>query len=415
MLAIYQRLATVRRLLRVETFLSQRSLSTMIDSTTRTTGSLRIQVRQLDPRHLHGQILKRWQTLLANSQSANTFLSPEFVLPYLEAFPRKQAPLLLTGEDRESGELVGLGVFEPTKGTRALPLPHLLPLHCHHQYRDGMLVSATRAVEFFDSLLKYLTEEQDEWFGIEFRQLLIDQPWALQLRQRAMNYGCSFRLTPRFASPAVHLTALEAAGLEAGWSSSRRKSYRRNRNRVEKLGAVRMRLLTQYADVLPGVERFLKLEHSGWKGAQGTSLLSTPRETEFARKMTRAHARAGNLIVSELWIGDEVAASALNFKAGNQLQAFKIGWNDRFADVSPGVLHEVELIRGLRETYPLLEWADSCANADSYLNGVWTDSQTVGEGLLSASKIARGTGKLMAKIRRLKQWTIRQLRSPEAP
>jgi len=377
------------------------------------TNSVLIRVRELDPLQLHHLFLQRWRQLNQQASHANTFMAPEFVLPCLKHFPRSAPPMLLTGEDLETGELLGLGIFENRTASKALPLPHLGPLKFKHLYRDGMLVAAGREDEFFTALLTYMAEEQDEWFGIEFRNLTVEAPWARQLRVRAVDYGCSFRLTPRFQSPAVQLDRLTETGLESEWSSSRRKSMRRNRNRLEKMGPVNFRIVRQGHSLRKVLDRFLLLEQESWKGELGTSLLCDPRDTSFVREMVERYAAAGNALLSELTVGEEVAATAINLRAGNTCYAFKIGWNQKYADASPGVLHEAELIRTLRQEYPGLTFVDSCANGDSYLKTLWPDQLTIGDGLLAITTLARGTGKLIAKLRKLKRWAGQQLRSAQ--
>lgn len=374
-----------------------------------------IRMQPLMPTQIDSELLPRWRALLERSCTANCFHSPDYVLPYQAACPPARTPWLLTGEDRETGELLGLGLFETTRATKTLPLPHLRALTWNHLYRDGMLVHRDRQDDFFTGLLHYLTEEQESWIGLEFQRLTLEAPWAQRLRERAVEFGCSFRLTPHHQAPAVHLAELGEGSLEQRWSASRRKSWRRNRNRLEKLGPVEFRLLSTPQEVQQGVEHFLQLEHASWKGKQGTSLLSTSQDTQFAREMTQALAHSGNALLSELRVGNEVAACAINMRAGDQLLAFKIGWNERFAEASPGMLHEVELIRTLRKDHPGLRWADSCAQQDSYLKGLWPDSLTVGTGLLSVSTLARGTGKLIAELRRLKQRACRGWFGQELP
>ena len=372
--------------------------------------AIRIRARELDPLQMPHLFLQRWRKLSEHAIMPNSFMSREFVLQCLKHFPRAAPPILLTGEDMQTGELLGLGIFENRTASKALPLPHLGPFKFKHLYRDGMLVADGREVEFLTALLIYLAEEQEDWFGLEFRNLTVEEHWARQLRILAPEYGCSFRLIPKFHSPAVELDRLSETGLESVWSSSRRKSMRRNRNRLEKLGPVQFRIVRQGQELRKTLDRFLQLEQESWKGELGTSLLCDPRDTAFVREMVKRYASAGNALLSELMVGEEVAATAINLRAGNTCYAFKIGWNEKFADASPGVLHEAELIRTLRQEYPELTFVDSCANGDSYLKTLWPDQLAIGDGLLSITTLARGTGKLIGKLRRLKRWAGQKLR-----
>lgn len=354
--------------------------------------------------------LTRWADLAEEACCPNVFQHPAFILPVLHSLSSGAECWLLTGEDRETGQLCGLGLFEQTRASKALPLPHLVPMRSHHSYRDGLLVRKGAEDDFFDALLDFLTIQQEDWFGIELGRMNLDQPWALKLREQAVPYGCSFRLTPKFESPAVDLSALGDETLTDRCSSSRRKSIRKNRNRLAKQGEIGFQLHTEPQAALAAAERFLELEHASWKGERGTSLLSDPHETIFAREMLTSFVTRGNLVVSELTAGEQTAAVAINLKMGDWLYAFKIGWNDEFASASPGMLHELELVEAVRREMPEIRWIDSCAHADSYLSGIWPDRLVMGEGLLSVTTLARGTGKLMANVRKLKHWAAERIR-----
>lgn len=93
--------------------------------------------------------MRRWRQLERECESPNTFLSPDFVLPYLNHHPPQFPLVLLAGEDSVTGALLGLGVFETVRASRTLPLPHLMAFRGKHLYRDGMLVSPGREEEFF--------------------------------------------------------------------------------------------------------------------------------------------------------------------------------------------------------------------------------------------------------------------------
>lgn len=375
--------------------------------------SVTVRVLHLEPHGFYDVFVQRWRDLERECAAPNTFLSPDFVLPYINNHPPQFPLVLLAGEDSATGRLLGLGIFETVRASKTLPLPHLVSYRGKHLYRDGILVAAGREEEFFRGLLTFMCTKQDSWYGIEFRKLMVEENWAKRLRNVAIEYGCSFRLTARHVSPMVCLHDLKGEQLETLWSSSRRKSVRRNRNRLEKYGPVGFRLVTHPRDVSGALRHFLKLEHEGWKGEHGTSLLSCPHDSAFIRELVEKYAAQDDVLISQLTVGDEIAACAVNLRSGNKVYAFKIGWNEKFAEASPGLLHEIELIRALQEYDPTLQYADSCAQADSYIGNVWPDRLVVGEGLLSITTLARGTGKLISQLRTWKHWASERMKSAE--
>ncbi len=362
--------------------------------------------RALTPDELDAELIEKWRQLDLETQVANPFLSPGFVLPYLENQHHYQQPVFLICQCRQDGRLIGIGLFHHIRATKKLPLPHLVPFRCEHALRRGFLIAQGAIPEFLASLLDFMNHQQDRWFGIEFPELRIEQPWVTQLQQQACSngIGCSFRVQAVFNSPVVDLVGLAENGLEDSWSSSRRKTMRRNLNRLHKRGTVEFRMITEAEHIPAALERFLELENSGWKKELGTSLLSRGEDRHFVRKMVSDLAVQQRVFISELRVGQDIAASAINLISGSEIFAFKIGYNEKYAEASPGLLHETHLVKHVREHLPLITKIDGCARADSYLNKIWPDRIVIGEGLLSVSTLARGTGKILSKLRLFKNW-----------
>ena len=65
-----------------------------------------------------------------------------------------------------------------------------------------------------------------------------------------------------------------------------RANLRRRMRNLEKIGPVELK---RYADFDSAVfEQFLELEHSGWKGRNGTSILSDPQSVAYFRAFALA-------------------------------------------------------------------------------------------------------------------------------
>ena len=370
----------------------------------RTRNNSTIQTRALSLKELDAETIQKWNLLESNSQSENPFLAPGFILPYLKNRQNKREPVFLVCENVQDRRLVGLGIFEHVQATKLLPLPHLVPFQCEHVLRRGFLIAKDRSTEFIESLLDFMSHGQERWFGIEFGAFRLNQPWVEELREQAGDFGCSFRLQTSFHSPAVNLTKLDEKGLAGQWSSSRRKKMRRNLNRLSQLGEVSFRANQTEQELAEALERFLKLEHSGWKKEQGTSILSCENDRKFVQEMVSEMAKNNRILISELLVGQEVAACAINLICEHGLFAYKIGHDQKYAQVSPGLLHESLLVDCMQQSFPQITWMDGCARPNSYLDKIWLDRIPIGEGLLSVSTLARKLGGIMSRIRITKQW-----------
>ncbi|MCG6154830.1 GNAT family N-acetyltransferase [Rubinisphaera margarita] len=369
---------------------------------------------QLSPLACDAEFLRQWKQLEQESCCGNAFLSPEFVRSLAPHRLDETEVQILACRDTARRRLLGLGIFQHTSGTKTLPLPHLISWQDPHVYRSGLLLSNESQTQFFQSLVEFVHKTPNGLMGIEFTNLRVDSPWARELREVTASRGGSFRLIPETSCPAVILPELGVKGLEQNWSSSRRKSIRKNQRRLEAHGPVSFQILESSTDKAPALRRFLQLEQNSWKGEMGTALACRREDAGFARQLVWEAANSEFLAISELKAGTEVAATALNFVSGPELFAFKIAWNSRFENCSPGTLHEVALVEYLRQHRPGIIRIDSCAHSDSYLSGLWPHRITVGNGLLCTAKIARGAGKLVTKLQSLKRWASHQIAIDDA-
>ncbi len=347
---------------------------------------------------------REWKQLEHESLNGNAFLSPEFVLSLAEVRPTHNQPIILACRNRRQNRLIGLGAFDQVKATKALPLPHWISIHCPHSFRSGLLVAGNSRIEFYQLLTDFLTQKQYELLGIEFRNLRLESQWAQELRDYTAEKGGSFRLLQESESPAVDLQLLPEQGLSALWSSSRRKSIRKNQNRLSKHGPIQFRLVEKRTEFEAALNHFLRLEEASWKGELGTALQSDRKDLTFIRQLIQQARKSNYLVISQLLAGEDVVATALNFRSGRELFAFKIAWDDRFEKCSPGILHEAALVDHILTQKLPYDLIDSCSSAGSYLEKLWPDRVAIGSGMLSMNTLARGTGKVISQLQSLKRW-----------
>jgi CelD/BcsL family acetyltransferase involved in cellulose biosynthesis len=100
-------------------------------------------------------------------------------------------------------------------------------------------------------------------------------------------------------------------GLTAGMGRNLRKNLRRLERRAAELGEV------VYLDNADGVvpdalEECMKLEASGWKGKEGTAMISRPESARFYRDLVELARDRGWLRICALLISERVAAFELD-------------------------------------------------------------------------------------------------------
>jgi len=160
------------------------------------------------------------------------------------------------------------------------------------------------------------------------------------------------------------------------------KELRRQRHRLAEQGAVRFEVARLPQDVAAAVEHFLSLEASGWKARRGTALVQDAGDAQFIRRATTALAERGQCEIVTLRAGETPVAAAIVLRHQDRAFYFKLGVDERFARLSPGVQLTLDLTRHLCAD-PAIAMADSTASADHpMINPIWRGRLAIGDVLI---------------------------------
>jgi CelD/BcsL family acetyltransferase involved in cellulose biosynthesis len=122
-----------------------------------------------------------------------------------------------------------------------------------------------------------------------------------------------------------------------------RANLRRRKRNLEKIGPVELK---RYADFDPAVfEQFLELEHGGWKGRNGTSILSDPKSVAYFRALALAAARHGYLAIYALECDGEPIAMHFGLTHGRRYMVPKLAFSELHHEYAPGHLLVQDVIR----------------------------------------------------------------------
>lgn len=141
--------------------------------------------------------------------------------------------------------------------------------------------------------------------------------------------------------------------LDDSWSnpeqhvnSGRRSDLRRAQRNAKKIGPVTCEILSPTRKEVPSLlDEAYRVEAAGWKGRSKTAMLYDARLGEFYRRYAAAAGDRGILRLCFLRIGGEAAAVQLAVETGDRFWLIKIGYSEKFARCSPGVLLMMETIR----------------------------------------------------------------------
>lgn len=358
------------------------------------------QVRILTPATIDEQFVAEWEQLADNALEANFFLTPAFVLGSLDHFnlPEPRIVAVYNGD----GQLSGLGVFSRNRGAKQMPLEHWSAYRCPHTFLTGLLIDRSNPKDTIETFFQFARTHKIN--AIEFRQLAASSTQGKLIFEVAEQHGVEWFAYDRYERGLLAPAEIDQETyFNEVLSYKRRKTIRRSQRKLEQLG--QLDLVHYRADQLDDdvVQRFLDLEHLGWKGKHGSSLASNRQHQAFFRYIVQAAKGRDQAIFTELLLDGQAIASTSNFISGNAAFAFKVGWEPKFEQYSPGILHEVALVVASKSIFPDVEYIDSCTERDSFLEKLWPNRRTITSGYFAITAVGRLCLSAMHGLRRLKQ------------
>jgi len=364
-------------------------------------GSL-VRARTVSAADISARDVQAWSALEADALEPNAYMSPHFVLPALRHLdPTLRASIVLISRTGVGAEqLAAVAVVCRAAATRLLPVPHLSAYSSRHTYLGTPLLlrqdAASSANGLLDELARHLWSaaglvlpsiDRDGAVAAAFSEALKARGLSLhstRVRQRAMLY-------PRAAGP-------EAIKLALG---KKFNDLERQRRRLSEIGNPEW-VIHRHAVGDDVVESFLRLEHAGWKGRDGTSLRSSKADESFFREMVAGFAKHGQAMFTELRLNGQPIASTSNFVSAGQGFAFKLGWDEAYRKYGVGVLNEVELVRQAPVVCADLSSIDSGAAPDSFIESLWPQRRNLATAFLPFSAAGQLAWRAMQGMRSLR-------------
>lgn len=356
--------------------------------------------------------LPDWEELAERAIEPNVFYEPWFLVPAIKAFAdgRELQFVLVFASDpnRPAGPRLLCGLFPLERKSRCLGLPiPTLALWKHiHCFLCTPLLRASHASETLATFFHYLESDDAGCSLAQFKFIPGEGPLNQLLTDRFYE-----RASPVFVSEcytrAVILPASDASSyLSSAIAGRHRKELRRKENGLAELGKLEYRALDSHADPEVWIQSFLELEASGWKGKEGSALAAKESERSFFQIVAREAFRRGRLMMLAIYLDGQAIAQKCNFLAKDGAFAFKIAYNEEYAQFSPGMLLEIENIRRVHATESI-HWMDSCAAPGHFMiNRLWTERRTVQTIVVPARK---GFAEFLVSLMPLLRWIKRKL------
>jgi len=358
-------------------------------------------VRVVAPAELDPGVIAAWRELSTHALEPNAYLTPMFVLPAL-AHLGSALPVRIFLIESECNELIGVGVFNIK---RLLPLfggQFLVGYRSRHSFLSGLLVDLEQAELAVDAFFAFVSRPATCWHGVRFDWLNTDNRLGHLLLESARRHNIWWSESERMRRAVLLPKGEDARALINRIPGYRLKELRRCLRRLGEKGKLDWHIHSGAALTEAVVERFLALEHMGWKGEAGTSVRANPAHEQFFTAMIAGFRETGGVFFTELLHDGRVIASTCNLLSGNSAFAFKIGWDPAYARFSPGMLNELYLLERANEIFGHLDLIDSGSVEGSFIDKLWFDKRELLSGVFATTRTGKLCFALAAARRRLR-------------
>ncbi|MGA2597904.1 MAG: GNAT family N-acetyltransferase [Bryobacteraceae bacterium] len=305
-----------------------------------------------------------WEQLVENALVPNVFFEPWMLLPAIEHLREDDNLhfLLVHGPAVSNGARKLWGLFPLQVQHRCLHLPlRTLALWQHRYcYLTAPLIERHHAEEVLDAFWRWFETNPLGCRILDTNYLLADGPfhtaWADFLIGR-----CTLVLN-EFPRGLQTRAASYESYIETQLSKKRHHALSRSRRHLEQLGSLVSRQIDRVGDLELWMEKFLRLESSGWKGRQGTALASKPEDAQYFRELTNAAFRKGRATLLSLELNGNPIAMKHVLSADDGSFDFKIAYDEDYSKYSPGLLLELDHLR-MFHSESRSNWIDSGASA----------------------------------------------------
>lgn len=304
-----------------------------------------------------------WNALVARTDD-QVFYRHEFLRCWLTHFAPHTPLRVLTAREPGGRLVAALALLEERTTQFGVPVRVLASPSNPHSCRFDMIAEEpSLAGEAFFAHL----EKDPSWELLRIG----DVPdggaaWGLLRAAEARNQPVGTWLSAR--SPYLALpSTLEGWRGGPGYNA---KALRRRRRRLTERGPSSLVHVSSREGLEDWLADGFAVERSGWKARRGTAISQDPRTLGFYSELARIAADAGFLSLYFLRLEDKTLAFQFGLSYGGRYLALKPGYDEAFAQLSPGQLLTESMIhdcveRGLTELDLLgdetpfkSEWAD---------------------------------------------------------
>ncbi len=340
-------------------------------------------------------IVDEWRELAARALEPNVFYEPAFALEAAKIFGG-DAGALLVWSGTSPRKLLGFfpGRIEPRR--YGLKLPVLVGWTHPYAPLGTPLIEREAAEPVAAAWLAHLADDPELPGLVLLPFLPTDGPFATVLDA----------IVRRAQMPVADFNTHQRAQLvpddnrlfyvERTLGQHRHKELRRYVRRLGDIGALLFTTATEPETVAAAIEDFFKLETRGWKGKAGTAAASHDNIRNFIAAAVNGLAAEGKVAINRIFIDGSAIAVTILLRSADTAWFWKIVYDEKFAQHSPGVVLTFAVTEDLVEDTTLIR-TDSCAAANHpMIDHIWRERLTLCDRLIAVRPLTS-----FASVRRL--------------
>lgn len=367
------------------------------------------------PGEIDTRTISAWADLEARAVEPNAFLSPYFVMPaikYLE--PKSGAFGVFIKKNHATPELVGVAFFTIEKPIRKFPLIHLRAFESIHTGLSGFLIDKEYESEALAMLYGFITNPKHRWHGLYIDNCPPESLLSEEAKNTAGNFGMEWVTINAWQRAILRPSDCDGAELSS-IPKGLKKDYQRRVRGLKSLGDLKWRLLRGAEITDKTVDELIRLEHMGWKGEKGTSLYSDVNQLNFFKEMVDGFKKDNRILINELSLDGKIIAASLELVSGRVGFGLKMGWDPGYAKYAPGITNLIQTMENAKDLPADLEFIDSLADPESYINSIWHRRRMLVEGVFVHTPLEKMVVKSVQVARKAKRALSRTSSSKKLP
>lgn len=274
-----------------------------------------------------------WDKLTETVSNSGLFQTYEWLTSWLEAFwVDKPIAFQLVSRD---GQLVGIAPLLPdTQGGVLCKGSLVSPVDSHTRRAD--ITCAGSARDVLTALFSHLQKTRCP-LRLSLENVDTASPVSDVFEGAARSAGLRLSVQEMPASPLIRIES-DWQGYLTSRSRHVRRELLRKRNKLDGVGQVEVRAVTEPSEIDKALQDVLQIERRSWKERFGTSLASESNVAWFYSDLARKCAQRGWLRIYLLCVDRQPIAHIFGVSYKNEYYALNTSYDESYKHLSPGAV-----------------------------------------------------------------------------